>query len=122
MSAWAASNPFTILSNTATVSAVRNNRDNATGLVFWSASSLIGFQSDAAAVVYVTEDGTKLHVSAADPTCAPTGSLHITIPGRYSGAGATPTGNRTILEVPRDAGRTFSTTLTPSPAKRRAVR
>lgn len=122
MSAWASSNPLTILSNTASVSAVRNNRNGALGLVFWVPASLLGYQSDAPAVVYVTQDGTKLHVSAADPTCAATGSLHLTIPGRWAGAGATPNGNRTIVEVPRNGGRTFATALTPSPAKTRSVR
>jgi chondroitin AC lyase len=121
MQTWAAANPISILSNTATVSAVRNNRDNALGLVFWSASSFLGYQSDAAAVVYVTQDGNKLHVSAADPTSGATGAIHLTIPGRYAGTGATPNGNATRIEIPRNGGRTFSTTLKPSPAKRRSA-
>ncbi len=121
MSAWAVSSPITILSNTATVSAVRNNRDSALGLVFWSAASLLGYQSDTPAVVYVTQERTTLHVSVADPTAGATGSIHLIVPGRYAGAGATPNGNRTTIEVPRNGGRTFTTTLKPSPAKRRSV-
>ncbi|HSP33130.1 MAG TPA: polysaccharide lyase family 8 super-sandwich domain-containing protein [Thermoanaerobaculia bacterium] len=122
MSAWAASSPFTIVANNASVSAVRNNRDSAIGLVFWTPSSVLGYQSDAAATVYITQNGTTLNLSAADPTCAATGSLHITIPGRYAGAGATLNINRTIIEVPRNGGRTFTTKLKPAPGKMRAVR
>ncbi len=108
MAAWAASNPITILANYPTVSAVRNNRDGAVGIVFWSAGSFQGIQSDAPAVVYITKSGTSLNVNAADPTCGTTGSIHLTLPGVPA------------LTIPRNGGVTFSTTVTPI-LKRRSV-
>ncbi len=109
---WVASNPISILANNANVSAVRNNRDNAVGMAFWSAGSIDGYQSDAPAVVYVTPSGNNVQVSAADPTNGATGSIHLTIPfGTRS----------TTIEIPRNGGRTFTTMVKP-PSKRRAVR
>ncbi|HEX9162928.1 MAG TPA: polysaccharide lyase family 8 super-sandwich domain-containing protein, partial [Thermoanaerobaculia bacterium] len=119
---WVASNPISIRANDARVSAVRNLRDGALGIVFWSPASVEGYQSDAPATVYITRNGTHLSVSAADPTNTATGSFHLTIPGRYRGPGATPSGGFTTIEVLRNGGVTFTTTLEQSPAKRRAVR
>jgi hypothetical protein len=113
MRTWAASNPISILANTATVSAVRNNRDNALGIVFWSAGAFDGYQSDAPATVYITQDASGEHISAADPTAGATGTFHLTVPiGMRS----------TMIEIPRNGGRTFTTTIKPPQSKRRAVR
>lgn len=110
---WVASNPISVRANNATVAAVRNNRDNALGIAFFSAGSVDGFQSDAAAVVYVTPSGDNLRVSAADPANGATGTIHLTIPF----------GSRAVtVEVPRNGGRTFTTTVKPPQSKRRAVR
>ena len=110
---WAASNPISILADTSSVSAVRNNRDGALGIAFWSASSMDGYQSDSAAVVYITQSGSNLQVSASDPTNGVTGAIHLTIPfGSRS----------TTIEIPRNGGRTLTTIVKPPRSKRRAVR
>ncbi|HEX7421353.1 MAG TPA: polysaccharide lyase family 8 super-sandwich domain-containing protein [Thermoanaerobaculia bacterium] len=110
---WAASNPISIRADNATVAAVRNNRDNALGIAFFTAGSVDGFQADAPAVVYVTPSGNNLQVSAADPTNGATGTIHLTIPF----------GSRSVtIEFPRNGGRTFTTTVKAPQSKRRAVR
>ena len=111
---WAASNPISIRANNATVAAVRNNRHNALGIAFFAAGSVDGFQSDAELAVYVTPaSGNNLNVSAADPTDGATGTIHLTIPF----------GSRSVtIDVPRNGGRTFTTTVKAPQSKRRAVR
>jgi hyaluronate lyase len=123
MAAWTASNPISILANDSTVSVVRNNRDDSRGFVFWTAGSYAGVQADAPAVVYISNVGTKLRVSVADPLAAPSGTIHVTIPGLYSAPGTTAKNRSTTIDVPRNGGKTFTITLsTPLQTRRRAVR
>ena len=123
MQSWIASNPLTILTNDGTTSAVRNNRDGARGIVFWSPGSVEGIQSDSAAIVYVTQTNLTATVSFADPNHLTTGITRVTIPGRFT----TPdvpftTGVRsTTLEFPRNGGVTIKATLSPAPVKKRAA-
>jgi len=106
---WAATNPITILSNTSAVSAARDKRTNATGIAFWSAGSFAGFVSSAPLVVYMTDDGYRVTISAADPTCAATGKIRLTLP-----PGFTPS----FIDVPANSGKTYSASATRSVRRR----
>ena len=119
MREWAAARPLTILANNDRVSAVRDTRTGATGITFWTAGANIdGIQSSAPAVVYLN----GLHLWAADPNAAATGSFQLTIPGRYSANVPTTRGvNTTTLTIPRNGGQTTHVVLTRLPQKRRAV-
>ncbi|HEX6178590.1 MAG TPA: polysaccharide lyase family 8 super-sandwich domain-containing protein, partial [Thermoanaerobaculia bacterium] len=109
MPSWIASNPIQILANTPSVSAVR--KDQSLGIVFWAAGSFQGWEASGPAVIYVEETTDGLEVSAADPTSG-SGTLRITLPGRYDGANATAYGRGTTLEVARNGGRTTTVKLT----------
>lgn len=119
MRTWAASAPLQILANTPTVSAVRNRRDNALAITFWTAGTLEGIQSDAPAVLYL--NGPTL--SIADPTAGPTGTFRLTLPGVYTTTSVayTNTSRSTTLTIPRASGRTTTVTLKPKATKRRAL-
>jgi chondroitin AC lyase len=119
MRTWAASAPLQILANTPIASAVRNRRDNSTGITFWTAGSIDGISSDAPAVVYLS--GTTL--SAADPTAAATGTFRVTIPGAYTTTDVpySTTSRSTTLTIPRAGGRTTTVTLKVKAGKRRAA-
>jgi chondroitin AC lyase len=120
MRSWVAANPVSILANNTSVAAVR--RDNATGIVFWSAGSFEGYESNAAAIVYVTETDDGLTLNVSDPTNG-AGTVRLTIPGRYNGTHATPHIRSTTIDVPRNGGRTTTVTLTNAPpSRRRAAR
>ena len=120
MRQWVASNPVSIVANTSAVAAVR--RAASLGIVFWSAGSVEGYEASAPAVVHAIETSDGLTLSIADPTSA-TGSIRITVPGRYVGENATPGTRSTTVDVPRDGGRTTTVTLTPAPpSRRRAAR
>ena len=120
MRQWVTSNPISIVANTPAAAAVR--RDAALGIVFWSAGSVEGYEVSAPAVVYAVETPDGLTVSVADPTSG-TGTMRITVPGRYVGHNATAGTRSTTLDVPRDGGRTTTVMLTPAPpARRRAAR
>lgn len=116
MAAWAASRPIAILANNEAVSAVRDLRNGNLGIAFWRASSIEGIQSNAAAVVYMTAD----HLSAADPTCAATGTFTITLPGtwRTNDVPTTRTLRSTTLIIPRAGGATTQITLRRSVKRR----
>jgi chondroitin AC lyase len=117
MRTWAGSNPITVLANNSAVSAVRDNRTGAVGIVFWTAGSFDGITADGAAVVYV--DG--MNYSIADPTSG-SGTRTITIPGRYTGTNAVAGIRSTTISAPRNAGQTFTVALTATiPGRRRAV-
>ena len=119
MRQWVASRPISILANTPAVSAVRDDRSGALGIVFWSAGSFDGIEADGPAVVYIND----LTLSIADPTSG-TATLRVTIPGRYKGPNATITlGRGTTIAVPRNSGQTTTVTLEPLVSnRRRAVR
>ena len=82
MRLWVASNPISIVANDSIASAVR--RGETFGIAFWSAGSVEGYESNAPAVVYITESKAGITLSAADPTNG-VGTLRITVPGRFSG-------------------------------------
>jgi chondroitin AC lyase len=115
MRTWAASRPLSILANTTQVSAVRDLRDQSLGIVFWSATSIDGIQSDAAAVVYLTTsaNGRTMTLSAADPNGAAAGIVRLTIPGRWRATGAKATAGvrSTVVEIPKAGGKTTQVTL-----------
>jgi hypothetical protein len=119
MRAWAGARPLSILANDARVSAVRDNRDNALGIVFWTAgASVDGISSSLPAVVWITHSSTSLTLGASDPTNG-SGTFTITLPGAWSGSGAVTNGVTTTLTIPRNGGRTSSVTLKPVTQKRR---
>jgi hypothetical protein len=125
MQQWAQTNPMTIVANDASISAVRDRRTNATGIVFWRAGAVVeGMESDAPAVAWMTDDGKTLRLSASDPTNG-TGTFHLTLPGRFTSTDAKAvTGTRsTTIELPRNGGKTTTVTLQRVlvPARRRAV-
>ena len=120
MRAWVASSPLTILANDTIASAVRNNRDGARGIVFWSAGSVDGITSDSPAILYVTQSGQSLNVRFADPNHT-LGATRITIPGRYTtrDVPSTTDGRSTTLTFPRANGAPLNVTLTPATTPRR---
>jgi len=113
MQNWAVSNPILVLSDTASVSAARDRRTNATGIVFWTASSFAGFASSAPLVVYMTDDGYHVQLSAADPTCATTGTIRLTLP-----EGFTPQ----FVDVPANGGKTVTVNATRTVRRRTSRR
>ncbi|HEX7153469.1 MAG TPA: polysaccharide lyase family 8 super-sandwich domain-containing protein [Thermoanaerobaculia bacterium] len=124
MRTWAASRPFDILANTTSVSAVRDRRTWALGIVFWSAASIDGISSDAPAVVYMTSTAKTINLSVADPNAGATGVLRITVPGRYRATGAKATAGvrATTIEIPKAGGQTTRVLLeTLTIPKRRAA-
>jgi chondroitin AC lyase len=120
MQQWAATRPLSILVNNERVSAVRDNRTNATGITFWTpGSSIDGIQSDAQAVIYI--NGKELW--AADPNANTSGTFTLTIPGRFTATVPFTTGvSSTTLRIPRASGQTTHVVLTPLPIKQRSVR
>ncbi len=123
MRTWVASTPISILANDGIVSAARDNRTNALGIVFWRPSVFGRFGSDAPAIVYVVDDGHTVRVSASDPTQG-AGTLRITIPGSFASADSEAIiGPQTAtLILPRMGGRTTTVTLTRATPRRRAAR
>jgi hypothetical protein len=122
MRQWAASQPLTILANDSRASAVRDNRNGSLGITFWVAGLAVeGVSSSIPSVVWLTRQGSALHLSAADPTNL-AGTFTITLPGAYSGAGATTDGRSTTVTLSRNGGRTTTVILTPSRSRVRVVR
>jgi chondroitin AC lyase len=125
MANWAASRPISIVANNEVVSAVRDLRTRALGITFWRAGAIEGFQSSAAAVVYVTNsDMNAMRIDAADPNANNTGTFQLTIPGQWrtTDVAANRTPNGTTLTIPRNGGQTTTVMLTRAPGRRRAVR
>ena len=124
MASWAASRPLSILANNENVSAVRDLRNGNLGITFWRASQVDGFQASAPAIVYITDDGSSMRVSIADPNANATGSITLTIPGawRTSDVPSTHTSRSTQLSIPRAGGQTTTIVLERIPPKRRSVR
>jgi len=126
MSRWAATNPLSILANDENAAAVRNNRDGATGVIFWNPGSIDGITTDTPAVVYRTDDGKTAELSLADPSQG-SGSMKITLKGRFtlvssdSTVRITSDGYSTTLEVPR-SGRTVRITLAHARGRARGIR
>ena len=127
MRAWAASRPLAILANNDRVSAVRDLRTSALGIVFWQPhTNLDGFQSTAPATLFVSQvDLHTMKLAVADPTCTATGSMQITVPGSWDVSGApvvSRTFRATVIQVQRKSGETTQVTLTRGTAKRRSAR
>jgi MYXO-CTERM domain-containing protein len=119
MSTFAASPPFSVIQNDATVSAVAGQ--GAAGAVFWSAANvtLLGtmIASDTPAVVWLSSSGTTTTLSVADPAQG-AGTIHVTVSGAFkSAAGGDPgitvalTGANATLSVDRAGGVTHTATL-----------
>ena len=111
MQSWAASNPIAILQNDADVSAARDRRTNATGIAFWRAASFNGFTASAPLTLYMTDDGYRVTLFAADPTCATSGTIRLSMPGF----------SPSFIDIPANGGRTYTATATRG-VKRRALR
>src|SRR6185369_599200 len=79
---WVAAAPITILANDARVSAARDRRTNALGVVFWTPGTFNGITTDLASTVYVVDDGRTVELSVADPKNG-TGTMHISLVGRF---------------------------------------
>jgi chondroitin AC lyase len=109
LQSWTALNPITILSNTASVSAARDKRTNATGIAFWTVGAFNGFAASAPLVVYMTDDGYRMTISAADPTCAIAGTIRLTLPKGFS---------PTFIDIPANGGKTYSASATRSVRRR----
>ena len=124
MREWAASRPIAIVANNESVAAVRDLRTNALGITFWTAAATEGIQSDAPAVVYMKSTAKTVEISAADPNGFATGTIRLTLPGRYttSDVPSTMTLYSTTINIPRNGGQTTHVTLTRMPSKTRAVR
>ncbi|HEX7829136.1 MAG TPA: polysaccharide lyase family 8 super-sandwich domain-containing protein, partial [Thermoanaerobaculia bacterium] len=126
MSAWASSRPLAILSNTDTVSAVRDIRNGNLGVTFWRAGAIEGISSSSAAVVYMANNPATrtTTLTAADPTSAATGTFTLTLPGAWytTDVPSTQNSRATILTIPRNGGQTTKITLKPGLSKRRSVR
>lgn len=126
MNRWVATNPLNILANNENVSAVRNNRDGAVGVIFWNPGAIDGISTDTPAVVYRTDDKTHVHLSIADPSQG-SGTMRITLNGRFTMVSSDPAvrvtlnGSSSFLEVPRSA-RTVRITLAPTRGRARGVR
>lgn len=106
--------PIRILANTANVSAARDLRTNATGIVFWTAgSSFDGISSDSQAIVYLVDKGPVYELSVSDPNNG-TGSMRITLPGRLSAAGVNVAAGlrSSVVTIPKNGGKTTAVTLT----------
>lgn len=122
--AWSAFNPISILQNDGEVSAVRDTRTNALGIVFWKPFGVMeGIASDSAAIVYKTGDAARMQLWISDPTNG-NGTAHITVPGLYTTADVpyTTIGRSTTIDVPRSAGVTVHVTLTALAARKRSAR
>ncbi len=120
MRIWVASNGISIVANNATASAVR--RGDTLGIAFWGPGSVEGYESNAAAIIYVSEAKDAIAMNVADPANG-VGTIRVTIPGRFSGTNAIAGYRSTTIDVPRNGGRTFSVRLTRLGAvKRRAAR
>lgn len=126
MASWAASRPLSILANNDTVSAVRDIRNGNLGITFWRAGAIDGVSSNAAAVVYITQNiaARTLTVSAADPNAAASGTFTITLPGAWYSdtVPVTRTPRGTALTFAKNGGQTTTVTLKAGLAKKRAVR
>jgi MYXO-CTERM domain-containing protein len=120
MSTFAASPPFSVVQNDATISAVAGQ--GAAGAVFWVPGSITintsATASDTPCVVWLANDGTALTVSVADPAQG-TGQLHVTVSGGFkSGSGSDSgitvalTSTGATLTVDRTGGVTHIATLT----------
>jgi chondroitin AC lyase len=112
MRLWAANPPLSILANDTTASAVRDRRTNATAIAFWAPGSVDGIQSNAQAVVYITDDGKTVHLYAADPNAGTAGTFRITLPGRLTSPFATTGASSTTVDIARAGGRTTHVVLT----------
>jgi hyaluronate lyase len=112
MQSWAVSNPIAVLADDANVSAARDRRTNATGIAFWRAASFQNFSTNAPLVVYMTDDGYRVKINAADPTGGTAGSIRLTLPKGFSPA---------YIDVPANGGKTMTATATRS-VRRRALR
>jgi hyaluronate lyase len=119
MRAWAAAPPVSILVNNNVASAARDRRSGATAIAFWVAGSVDGIQSDAPAVLYLTDTT----LSAADPNGGTSGSFRVTLPGQFTTTDVPYSSNArsTTLTIPRNGGRTTTVRLNRAPVKRRAV-
>ena len=124
MATWAASRPISILANTETASAARDNRTGALGIAFWRSGSFDGYTSSAPAVVLVKAELMTMQLHVADPTGGNTGTFQLTIPGTWTtpAVPSSRTTRSTTLTIPRNAGETTSITLTRTLSKKRAVR
>jgi chondroitin AC lyase len=124
MTAWAASRPISILANNEVVSAARDTRTGALGIIFWRAGAIEGIQSNSAAVVYLTTpDANTLSIDTADPNANVSGTFQLTIPGQWrtTDAPSTVSLRSTTLTIPRNGGQTTSVELTRLPGRRRAA-
>jgi chondroitin AC lyase len=126
MRAWSADAPVSVIANSYDISAVRDRRTNALGIVFWTTyGSVNGYSVDAPAIVYATPAGSTLILHVADPLANSSGVLHVTVPGLWGTPDAkvvSATTRATTIEVPRSGGRTAHVTLTPLVTRRRAAR
>lgn len=123
MRAWASARPIAILANNGSASAARDTRTGATGITFWQEGSVEGIHSDSGAVVYMKATGPyTLRVNVADPHAGNSGTIALTIPGRWLTRDVETTGNgrSTTLLIPRSGGRTTTVTLERIQPRRRA--
>jgi hyaluronate lyase len=68
--AYAAAKEITILAHDSSAHAVRQNRRDMTGIVFWNAGSVGGISVDRPCVVFCEEDDEGLTLAVSDPTHA----------------------------------------------------
>lgn len=87
VSSYAAAPDISILENTASVQAVRENGLNVTGINFWKdeATSAGGVTSDKKASVMVSKTSDSLELSLADPTQKNTGQIYLSLDSAVTG-------------------------------------
>jgi chondroitin AC lyase len=128
MKRYAESEPFSIVRNDSSISAVRDNRNGALGIVFWQGGSVAGVSASASSVVHISKDGGYIVVTAADPSQR-SGTWRLTVPGKLRFQSAT--GNAKVsvsagsgtIDITRDGGRSVTVRfLDLDGSRRRAVR
>jgi chondroitin AC lyase len=110
MSSWIAPS---IVANNASASAVRNG--STLGIVFWTAGSVVGYQSTLPCIVYSVSNGQTIDIYASDPTNG-SGTYQLTVPSLVAGV------RETAVTLPRNGGKTVHVTIAPPVVKRRAAR
>lgn len=111
MAAFSKSPPFAVLQNDAKIAAVRAGA--ASGVVFWAAGSIelesgITLKSDTPGVIWLTDDGVRVTVNAADPA-GKTGKMAVSVTGDFVSGKPTSAGSTVMVAAP-GASMTFDRT------------
>lgn len=126
MRAWSASHPFTVIANDASVTAVRDNRTDATSFAFWLPGATADLAVDRPVLVHRARSNGTMTLAVADPTNG-TSSVRVTIRGSWSlaapvaGVSLSRAARNTTLTIDCSGGKTVLVQLNPI-VRKRAVR